>query len=194
MTPDEYLDYVAELEKYHKGLNFEIPPSKWAEIAPEMKTNVSEMLLNRYAELQEIKNKIKADLSEVKNMSEDRQMWREAFLETSLGLQAVKLQNEISWLERYLAHFVEDKPTIGDAEIERAKTVPLADLIPGLKLKSGKLVCCCPFHQEKTPSFTVFKNNHYHCFGCGANGDNINFVMETQKLDFISAVKYLLKL
>jgi len=50
----------------------------------------------------------------------------------------------------------------------------------------------CPFHNEHTPSFSV--NNakkFYHCFGCGANGDIINFVEKTQNLDFMGAIKYL---
>lgn len=50
----------------------------------------------------------------------------------------------------------------------------------------------CPFHQEKTPSFTVDEErDSYHCFGCGAHGDGIKFLMETQKHSFIEAVREL---
>lgn len=50
----------------------------------------------------------------------------------------------------------------------------------------------CPFHQEKTPSFTVSDNKgFYHCFGCGAHGDIVKFVMETRSLSFYEAVKEL---
>lgn len=50
----------------------------------------------------------------------------------------------------------------------------------------------CPFHDEKTPSFTVQRgDSHYHCFGCGAHGDAIAFLMEYQKLSFYDAVEYL---
>ncbi len=50
----------------------------------------------------------------------------------------------------------------------------------------------CPFHQEKTPSFQVDAENQlYHCFGCGAGGDVISFVMKHQNLTFTDAVKYL---
>ncbi|MFN3288338.1 MAG: CHC2 zinc finger domain-containing protein, partial [Sphingomonadaceae bacterium] len=41
---------------------------------------------------------------------------------------------------------------------------------------------CCPFHQEKTPSFHVFED-HYHCFGCGAHGSAIDWLIQTQGLD-----------
>jgi DNA primase len=50
----------------------------------------------------------------------------------------------------------------------------------------------CPFHNEKTPSFTVDDTRGtYHCFGCGEHGDIIKFVMETERLDFVEAVKQL---
>lgn len=51
---------------------------------------------------------------------------------------------------------------------------------------------CCPFHKEKTPSFTVNdEKGFYHCFGCGAHGDAIKFITETRGLPFIDAVKEL---
>src|SRR5579871_910691 len=46
---------------------------------------------------------------------------------------------------------------------------------------------CCPFHGEKSPSFYVY-DDHYHCFGCGAHGDAITFVMQSQGLQFMEAV------
>ena len=51
---------------------------------------------------------------------------------------------------------------------------------------------CCPFHSEKTASFSVNEDkNFYHCFGCGAHGDIITFIMQTQHLSFIEAVEKL---
>ncbi len=50
----------------------------------------------------------------------------------------------------------------------------------------------CPFHQEKTPSFTVNdRKRFYHCFGCGAHGDIVSFVMETQSTPFLEAIQQL---
>jgi DNA primase len=50
----------------------------------------------------------------------------------------------------------------------------------------------CPFHDEKTPSFTISEDkDYYHCFGCSASGNVVSFVMEYDNLDFISAIKYL---
>ena len=50
----------------------------------------------------------------------------------------------------------------------------------------------CPFHSEKTPSFVVFPGTQsFYCFGCGAGGDVVNFVMRTENLDYVSALKVL---
>ena len=50
---------------------------------------------------------------------------------------------------------------------------------------------CCPFHGEKTPSFHVYEDGHYHCFGCGAHGDAIGFVMQSEGAVFMEAVERL---
>ena len=71
----------------------------------------------------------------------------------------------------------------------------LADVVRGhvnLKRKGRDLWGCCPFHQEKTPSFQVREaEGYYHCFGCGAHGNAIDFVMEMQGLPFPEAVEKL---
>jgi DNA primase len=71
--------------------------------------------------------------------------------------------------------------------------VPIASVV-GRRVRlarSGKnWKGCCPFHGEKTPSFHVYDDG-YHCFGCGAHGDAITFVMQSQGLSFIEAVKQL---
>ena len=59
-----------------------------------------------------------------------------------------------------------------------------------LKKAGGNFIACCPFHQEKTPSFTVSPSKQfYHCFGCGAHGTAISFVMAFEARDFIEAVE-----
>lgn len=54
-------------------------------------------------------------------------------------------------------------------------------------------LCLCPFHSEKSPSCTVYLDNdpHFYCFGCGAGGDVITFVMKIENLDYVEAVKFL---
>ena len=59
--------------------------------------------------------------------------------------------------------------------------------------KSGSLLSgLCPFHTEKTPSFMVYpRTQSYYCFGCGAGGDVITFVMARENLDYVEAIRFL---
>ncbi len=67
----------------------------------------------------------------------------------------------------------------------------VGDYVP-LKKAGREFVACCPFHNEKTPSFTVSpQKQFYHCFGCGAHGTAIGFLMEHQHMDFVEAVEHL---
>lgn len=71
----------------------------------------------------------------------------------------------------------------------------ISDLIGSyvtLKRAGSNMNGLCPFHSERTPSFTVFsKSNSFYCFGCGAGGDSISFVMRAENLDYPSAVEFL---
>jgi DNA primase len=73
--------------------------------------------------------------------------------------------------------------------------LPLAELVGRhvrLTRKGREYAGLCPFHNEKTPSFYVVDDkNFFHCFGCGAHGDAIGFVMRSENLDFIEAVERL---
>ena len=73
--------------------------------------------------------------------------------------------------------------------------VLLSDVISktvNLSKKGSDFIGLCPFHNEKTPSFTVSNDKgFYHCFGCGAHGDVISFIMEKESIDFKEAIKIL---
>lgn len=75
--------------------------------------------------------------------------------------------------------------------------IDLAELIGSritLKKAGANYKACCPFHDEKTPSFNVRPDKgFYHCFGCGAHGDAISFVREFEGLGFTEAVEELAK-
>lgn len=80
--------------------------------------------------------------------------------------------------------------------LERLKEkIDLIELLSGfleLKQHGVSYTGLCPFHDEKSPSFTVRKaDTHYHCFGCGAHGDAIQFMMMHQGLSFADAVQHL---
>ncbi len=76
--------------------------------------------------------------------------------------------------------------------LNRVDIVDVIDKSVPLKKAGANYMACCPFHNEKSPSFTVSPSKQfYHCFGCGAHGTAISFVMEHNGLGFIEAVNEL---
>lgn len=73
--------------------------------------------------------------------------------------------------------------------LNRADIVDAIDRYVPLKKAGANYIACCPFHNEKTPSFTVSQTKQfYHCFGCGAHGNAISFLIEYSGLSFVEAV------
>jgi DNA primase len=96
-----------------------------------------------------------------------------------------------------------DRPRLGhggarlkDASIESVKTAAsIVDVVSArtqLRKTGSGYMGRCPFHDERTPSFSVSPvKGTYHCFGCGVGGDTIRFVQETEQLDFVGAIEWL---
>ncbi|WP_407332125.1 DNA primase [Enterovibrio sp. 27052020O] len=79
-----------------------------------------------------------------------------------------------------------------DDLLARLDIVELIDARVKLKKQGKNYGACCPFHNEKTPSFTVSQEKQfYHCFGCGVHGNAIDFVMEFDRLEFVEAIEEL---
>lgn len=85
---------------------------------------------------------------------------------------------------------------ISDQSLEAVKTaVDMVDLVGGrtaLKKAGSRFTGRCPFHDDRTPSFSVDPvDKQYYCFGCGRGGDAIRFAQETENLEFVAAVEWL---
>ncbi|EIA1340641.1 DNA primase [Vibrio parahaemolyticus] len=79
-----------------------------------------------------------------------------------------------------------------DDLLARLDIVDIIDARVKLKKKGKNYGACCPFHNEKTPSFSVSQEKQfYHCFGCGAHGNAIDFMMEFERLEFVEAIEEL---
>lgn len=79
-----------------------------------------------------------------------------------------------------------------DDLLARVDIVDVIDARLPLRKAGREYSACCPFHNEKTPSFTVSRDKQfYHCFGCGAHGSAIGFLMEFDHLNFVEAVEEL---
>ena len=78
--------------------------------------------------------------------------------------------------------------------IDTARVEEVVGEFVNLKKRGVTYVGLCPFHNEKTPSFTVTpKSGIYKCFGCGKGGDSVNFLMEHEHFTYPEALKYLTK-
>jgi len=81
-----------------------------------------------------------------------------------------------------------------DDVLNRTDIVEIIDRLVPLKKAGKEFMACCPFHTEKTASFTVSpQKQFYHCFGCGAHGTAIGFLMEHERLEFVEAIEDLAK-
>ncbi|MCC4799059.1 DNA primase [Enterovibrio norvegicus] len=79
-----------------------------------------------------------------------------------------------------------------DDLLARLDIVELIDARVKLKKQGKNYGACCPFHNEKTPSFSVSQEKQfYHCFGCGVHGNAIDFIMEFDRLEFVEAIEEL---
>ena len=76
--------------------------------------------------------------------------------------------------------------------LARTDIIDLIDARVKLKKQGKNYHACCPFHNEKTPSFTVNgEKQFYHCFGCGAHGNAIDFLMNYDRLEFVESIEEL---
>jgi DNA primase len=85
---------------------------------------------------------------------------------------------------------------IKDSSVEAVKSaaeiLPLVEDYVRLRKAGGTYKVLCPFHQERTPSFTVTPaRGTFKCFGCGEGGDAIAFVMKRDNIDFVDAIELL---
>ena len=86
---------------------------------------------------------------------------------------------------RYPEHVIEEIR-------EQSDIVSIISEYTALNKKGSSYVGLCPFHNEKTPSFSVSEDKQlYYCFGCGAGGNVITFLMQKENMSFFEVIKYL---
>lgn len=169
---------------------------EWLSMYPE---ETREMLREKLEELEpeaeELRNQIKMDFTKAAKHPHDINVWLMHDYATEQGLvpRLMELEKQIKrfkWLLRPANH---SRNAISDSDIDYARQMSLETLM-GLQFKpagAGKLKASCPFHHDRSPSLIVFPDNHYHCFSCGKHGSSIDYLMETENISFIEAVKVL---
>jgi DNA primase len=87
---------------------------------------------------------------------------------------------------------------LGDDQVRRVReAIDLVQLMgeyAPVRKSGGNFTCCCPFHQERSPSMYIYTaDQHYYCFGCKAHGDAITLIREKENVSFIDAIEMLAK-
>ncbi|MFA5995580.1 MAG: CHC2 zinc finger domain-containing protein [Patescibacteria group bacterium] len=121
----------------------------------------------------------------------------EEFIKTWWKVKRVALDSKIAHLKQLLPitlHSTQPNYRLPNALIEQAKAIPIQNLITEpIKQYGDRLKSCCPLHNEKTASFTIYTSkNTFYCFGCNKGGDVIAFVQLLHSLTFREAVQYLI--
>lgn len=116
------------------------------------------------------------------------------FLEHTFGKDITFFKKQIDRLSLlYLTatdRLPKPKNGITDAQIQQAREYPINQLYSGRLRKVGRrFTGLCPFHEERTPSFVIYDNNSFHCFGCQTHGNNaIDFLMKLENIEFKEAI------
>ena len=186
----DYLEHIDDLRRYWKAN----PPKtsysakQWIELYPELKSDFNRLLLESESKQGKLIGLIKRKLKNSKTLKSPYDLIEKELITEVEGKDLVETENRINWFR--LGLLVKKTATgLTEDQIQTAREYPVVDLIESKRIKDS---FCCPFHEEKTPSFHVYKDNHWYCFGCGKHGQNaIDFVVEKQKLTFTEAVRFL---
>lgn len=187
---DDYFEYIRELRLYRKA---NPPKTKyraraWIDSYPELKTDFQRQLIEAEIERGELIKVIKHKLAFYPTLVSPYDLICEELVSLRQGQRLIDIEKKIRWLRLGLSE-VEFKNSLSPEQIQEAREFPLDELINTKRIKN---TFCCPFHEERTPSFQIYNDGHWHCFGCGVSGSNsIDFVMKKQNLAFPEAVKYL---
>jgi len=172
--------------------NFSTPRysnSRLLQIFPEARPILKKGLKDYASQAEKLRKRIEIALKKLyEKVTDEFSIWfYEQFFEVFLGEgleRTTKKIREIKWTLNPIKREGQITPEI----IARAKEYPFENLIKFNRAKKA----LCMFHDEKHPSLSLNpKTNRIKCFGCGINLDPIGYIMETQNLSFIEAVKYL---
>jgi hypothetical protein len=185
-------DALFVLEKKWRESLPRLSDSEWLELFPEARSILPDKIKEWDAEKKWLVGIAKKALRE--SMSENA-------LEIRLAVQVFVMprinaaEKHIARLQRQIWHSSSHPVTgrITEADIRRAREVPIASLVSSNLRRSGKTITAkCPLHDDRSPSFVIYpETNSCWCFGCQRGGDSISFTRLLLNLSFIEAVKYL---
>jgi len=191
---DDYLDYVDELRRTWQAnpVKTNYRAKEWIEMYPELKQDFERLLLEKETEKENLLKEAKERLKNA--LSVNSEIWRLILVEKikcNISPKLERLSREIRWFRLGLIEPRETTNRLTEDQIQQARDVPVEELIDTKKINK---MWCCPFHEDKTPSFHIYKDNGWHCFGCQAHGHgSIDFLLKLNKnSNFVEVVRYLI--
>lgn len=168
---------------------------EWVDIFPEVRAHLPLILRERERDAAELKEAIKSKLRAVKDGTPVEKYRARLSILIAEGNELAQVMKDVARLKRQI-NYATGKWTsatrgrISEADIVRARAVPITRVLNLKERRSGKVVMAkCPLHPDKTPSFAVYGDNHFHCFGCSAHGDVITLIQKRDNVSFVDAVK-----
>lgn len=203
---EEELDYYDIIEKEWKANQPRYSFYQLIEIFPQAKPAIKKQLL---AEIKKCKDDLDAAVelrrkfnNEIISRVQYKNQWFFEMIRDVVYIEPLRESREKKIKRNYFylsalkpkPKVMDNQNKITDEDIQQAKEIPIETLYFGrLRKMGGNAVGLCPFHNEKTSSFTIYLNqNKFYCFGCNAGTDAIDYVMRQYDCDFITAVKKML--
>lgn len=158
----------------------------WVEMYPELESTIKRNIREKEIELESLKIEQNFLFNSINGFTVQDLINESKLMQINCRIETTNRQI------RWLSLGVEDSSNenmFSEAQIQEARDFPVEDLLETQKIRK---MWCCPFHDEKTPSFNVFRENSWHCFGCQKHGNNaIDYVMAKNNLSFTEAVRFL---
>lgn len=199
---EEEMEEADRLEKEWLHSQKRLSTFDLAETFPEAKRAVEKNTKENIASLkkrQEVLREVIREQTEQMNRDPQNAKLYKSWIEDS-EKQIVQTDKKIKRLAFYKAAWQKPKAEllsgkITDGDIERAKEVAIEGFYDNQLVKSGRrLAGLCEFHEDRTPSFTIYTDqNRWYCFSCAEGGDVISYVQKKYHLEFIDAIKRILK-
>lgn len=182
---DDYLDYTDSLRRWHKNnpVKTNHTARQWIEMYPELRHTFKKLVKEKNEEIESLQielNVVRQNPARV-DIGSDLRIEGETF----------DIEKQIRWFKLGLVDIKKYTNSLTDDQIQQARDFPVEELI---NTKRIRRMWCCPFHEEDSPSFHIYPNNGWHCFGCQAHGNGaIDFLLKLNKnSNFVEVVKFLL--
>jgi len=192
----DYLNLAWDLEEEWLNSRRRYSDRELLEIFPEVKEIIPEKITEWQSEEKRQTEIIKQRLTEIRQCKDETErLVQREWLKIDEGEELLKIERHIARLKtlKSAAEGRVIKGRLSDEDIQRAKEVPIEDIVEIRLRRSGnKLFGLCPLHNERSPSFYIYQDsNSFYCYGCNVGGDIISFVKLSYGLSFPDAVRWL---